>query len=108
MAAAPELYEPILMALVESGTALEINTSGLRHPVGETYPAPAIVAWFRDMGGRDVTVGSDAHRPEHFAWALADGYRDAADTGFEGVSFRRGGQRVTIAMPLHARSSPNG
>ena len=40
-AAAPELYEPILRALVDSGTALEVNTSGLRHPVGETYPTPA-------------------------------------------------------------------
>ena len=38
LAAAPELYEPILRALVESGTALEINTSGLRHPVGRDVP----------------------------------------------------------------------
>jgi histidinol-phosphatase (PHP family) len=36
LAGAPELYEPILRALVDSGTSLEINTSGLRHPVGET------------------------------------------------------------------------
>jgi len=31
--AAPELYEPILHALIESGTALEVNTSGLRYPI---------------------------------------------------------------------------
>ena len=37
--AAPELYEPILRALVESGTALEVNTSGLRYAVGVTIPA---------------------------------------------------------------------
>ena len=30
LAAAPELYEPLLAALVETGTALEVNTSGLR------------------------------------------------------------------------------
>ena len=30
LAAAPELYEPLLEALVETGTALEVNTSGLR------------------------------------------------------------------------------
>ena len=35
----PELYEPILRALVESGTALEVNTSGLRHGPAETYPS---------------------------------------------------------------------
>ena len=30
-------------------------------------PSPAIVARFRELGGRAVTVGSDAHRAEHFA-----------------------------------------
>src|SRR6188508_3357240 len=44
LAGAPELYEPILEALIESDTALEVNTSGLRHPVQETYPSAAIVA----------------------------------------------------------------
>ena len=39
-AAAPELYEPILRALVESGTALEVNTSGLRYTIGGDVPAP--------------------------------------------------------------------
>ena len=42
--AAPELYEPILRALVESGTALEVNTSGLRYSIARPFPHPAIVA----------------------------------------------------------------
>jgi histidinol-phosphatase (PHP family) len=100
---APELYEPILRALVESGTALEINTSGLRHAVGESYPSPAIVALYRSMGGRAVTIGSDGHRAQHFAWALADGYDAAAEAGFEAMTFRRGGDRVTVPV----RSAPN-
>lgn len=99
LAAAPELYEPILRSLVESGTALEINTSGLRHRVGETYPSAAIVARFRQLGGRAVTVGSDAHRAEHFGWALADGYRYALEGGFSALTFRRGGDRVAIDIP---------
>ncbi len=99
LAAAPELYEPILRALVDSGTALEINTSGLRHPVAETYPPAAIVARFRELGGRAVTVGSDAHRPDQFAWALADGYEEAVAAGFEALAFRRGGERVTVPIP---------
>ena len=100
LAAAPELCEPILRALVDSGTALEINTSGLRHPVGETYPSAAIVCRFREMGGRAVTVGSDAHRAEQFGWALADGYQYAMDGGFEALTFRRGGASVQVAIPV--------
>jgi histidinol-phosphatase (PHP family) len=106
LAAAPELYEPTLRALVESGTALEINTSGLRHPVGETYPPAAIVARFRELGGRAVTVGSDAHRPDHFAWALADGYDEAVAAGFEALTFRRDRGRIVVPIPAR-RSSPS-
>src|SRR5262249_22080622 len=39
LAADPELWDPALRALVETGTALEINSSGLRHRVAETYPS---------------------------------------------------------------------
>ena len=103
LAAVPELYEPILRALVDSGTALEVNTSGLRHGVAETYPSPAIVQRYRAMGGRAVTVGSDGHRAAQFAWALDDGYAAVAAAGFEALTFRRGGQPVSI--DLHA--APN-
>jgi histidinol-phosphatase (PHP family) len=103
LAAAPELYEPILRALVDSGTALEINTSGLRQAAEELYPPPAIAAWFRDLGGRAITVGSDAHRAASFAWALEDGYEAALAAGFEAITFRRGGAPVHVALP----STPN-
>jgi len=98
LAGAPELYEPILDALVESGTALEVNTSGLRQAAGELYPSPAIVARYRDLGGRAVSVGSDAHRPDAFAWALDEGYAAAAAAGFDALTFRRGGAPVSVPL----------
>jgi histidinol-phosphatase (PHP family) len=97
-AAAPELYDPILIALVEGGTALEVNTSGLRQSANETYPTPAIVARYRELGGRAITIGSDAHRADTFAWALADGYDAAAAAGFDALTFRRG--RSPVAVPV--------
>lgn len=100
LAAAPELYEPILRALVDSGTALEVNTSGLRYTVGETFPSPAIVARYRELGGRAVTIGSDAHAADHFAFGLADGYRSAIDAGFEELTFRRGSRDGRVTVPL--------
>ena len=99
--AAPELYEPILRALVESGTALEVNTSGLRYPIGVTFPHPAIVTRFRELGGRAITIGSDAHGASHLAWGLADGYAIAAEAGFSELTFRRGpgAERVSVPLP---------
>lgn len=98
-AAAPELYEPVLRALVDTGTGLEVNTSGLRQAAGETYPSAAVVAWFRELGGRTVTAGSDAHRAESFAFGLADGYRIVARGGFGELTFRRGDGRHAVTLP---------
>jgi histidinol-phosphatase (PHP family) len=99
LAAAPELYEPILLALVESGTGLEVNTSGLRQAAAETYPAPLIVNRFHELGGRGVTAGSDAHQARSFAFGLEDGYRIVSASGFSSLLFRRGGERVSVALP---------
>ncbi len=99
LANAPELYEPVLAALIDSGTALEVNASGLRQLPRETYPSASITARYRELGGRHVTIGSDAHRTEWFAYGLAQAYRQAAGAGFEALTFRRGGERVDVANP---------
>jgi histidinol-phosphatase (PHP family) len=103
LAAAPELYDPILLALVESGTALEVNTSGLRQDAAESYPSAAIVARFHERGGERITVGSDAHRAEHFGWALDEGYAAARAAGFRAMTFRRGGETpAAVELPRPA------
>jgi histidinol-phosphatase (PHP family) len=99
LAGAPELFLPILRALVDTGAALEVNTSGLRQAPGETYPSPSIVALFRELGGERVTVGSDAHRADAFAFGLDEGYSALARAGFEHLAFRRGGDRVSVRVP---------
>jgi histidinol-phosphatase (PHP family) len=77
-----------------------VNASGLRQLPRETYPSAAIVARYRELGGRNVTIGSDAHRTEWFAYGLATAYRQAAHAGFESLVFRRGGDRVQVPIPI--------
>ena len=104
LAAAPELYEPVLAAMIETGTALEVNASGLRQLPRETYPSAAIVARYRELGGRHVTIGSDAHRTEWFAYGLAKAYRQAAQRRIRGArvpAWRRSGE-----VPVPDRGSP--
>jgi len=102
LAAAPELYEPILTALVESGTALEINTSGLRQGPAETYPPPAIVARYRELGGHAITIGSDAHEADSFAAGLDQGYAAAVAAGFETLTLRGGAAPRSVPIPARA------
>ncbi|HEX5590523.1 MAG TPA: histidinol-phosphatase HisJ family protein [Candidatus Limnocylindrales bacterium] len=100
---AVELFEPALRALVDTGTALELNTSGYRHVSGEPYPGPPLLARYRELGGEHVTSGSDAHREYHFAWGLEAGYGVLADAGYETLAFRRGGDRVAVRIPDRLR-----
>lgn len=105
LATRPDLQEPALRAIIESGTALEVNSSGLRYPGAETYPSAAVVARFRELGGERVVVGSDAHSRGSFAARLDESYRHLTAAGFEALTFRRGAERVRIDVP---RGNPIG
>ncbi len=56
-----ELFEPILKAVIKKGITLECNTSGLRQIMGECLPNRDLLSFYYELGGRDITVGSDAH-----------------------------------------------
>jgi histidinol-phosphatase (PHP family) len=99
LASAPELYEPLLEALVETGTALEVNTSGLRQAAAETYPAGPIVDRYRVLGGTAISAGSDAHRSGSFASGLEAGYGVVAAAGFTRLAVPRATSRVDTTLP---------
>jgi histidinol-phosphatase (PHP family) len=103
LAARPDLQEPALRAIVESGTALEVNSSGLRYPGAETYPSAAVVARYRELGGERVVVGSDAHARGSFAHRLGDAYGHLIEAGFDHLTFRRGAAAVQVEVPPSLR-----
>ena len=104
-AAAPEMYEPLLVSLVESGMALEVNASGLRHPTGETYPGPWVVRRFRELGGQRVTTGSDAHLPNCFAFGLEEACEIVAAAGFDRLTLERAVDRGDLVLPERFRGA---
>jgi len=105
LALRPELQEPALLAIIESGVSLEVNSSGLRYPGSETYPSATVVKRYRELGGERVVVGSDAHSRGSFAARLDESYRHLAAAGFDELSFRRGGDPLRIELP---RIHPDG
>jgi len=58
------MAEKILRTMIEGDIALEINTSPLRKGYRESSPGQDIVQKYADLGGRKITIGSDAHIPE--------------------------------------------
>lgn len=77
-----ELVREILRTLVKRGKGLEINTSGLRQAVKETFPSMTILRWYREEGGEILTVGSDAHRRQDVGTGLAQAEEMALAAGF--------------------------
>jgi histidinol-phosphatase (PHP family) len=55
-------YEQTALALAQAGCAVEVNTAGLRKPVGEIYPSLDLLKACRRRGVA-ATTGSDAHSP---------------------------------------------
>jgi histidinol-phosphatase (PHP family) len=82
-------HERLVGRLARAGVTVEVNTAGLRKPVGELYPALDLLTLCHEAGV-PATLSSDSHRPadvaagfdlalEHLARA---GYREYA--AFEG------------------------
>ena len=60
-AAHRELIDEILSTLARKGKGMELNTSGMDR-CGGFLPTEDYFRRFRELGGKIVTVGSDAHR----------------------------------------------
>ncbi len=57
-----EKLDAVLETIIKNDKAIEINTSGLRQVIGRTLPDISTIRRFRELGGKYVTIGSDAHR----------------------------------------------
>jgi histidinol-phosphatase (PHP family) len=70
----PRLYEERIRAVlrncIKHGIALDVNTSALRRRAQLLMPGLDILRWYVEMGGRHVTLGSDAHRSDQVAAKL--------------------------------------
>lgn len=55
-----EIVAEIMKVLVAKGKGMEVNTSGMDR-CGDYLPGAEYLRLFKDLGGKIVTVGSDAH-----------------------------------------------
>jgi histidinol-phosphatase (PHP family) len=89
--------------IAATGTAMELNTSGLHKAVPEWNPAPAILQEMQKRG-IPVVIGADAHTPLRVA---AD-YESAMDTlesvGYSEINFFLNRQRQVVPIEV-ARAS---
>lgn len=56
------IIDEIFNELIKNGKALEVNSSGLRQEIGVTMPDKFLLTRYYSLGGRLITIGSDAHK----------------------------------------------
>lgn len=88
----------ILETIISKGISLEINTDGVGKAYDDTLPSREIISWYRDMGGKMVTIGSDAHKAENIANGFNRTIQMLKEVGYkESVGFEK---QQPFAIPL--------
>lgn len=93
-----DVIDTLFRRMAEQGIALEINTSGLRQAIGQTSPDLPLIRRFRELGGENITIGSDAHRPEDVGAGLETAAALALEAGFRDICQFREGKPVHIRI----------
>ena len=93
-----EQIDAVLEAAVKNHLALEINTSGLRQKLAKTMPEEWIVRRFYELGGRRVTIGSDAHYADQLGAHIEDGMDLALRCGFTHMTLYQGREPVQVEI----------
>lgn len=97
VAALRDMACPALDRMARSGMGLELNTAGLRKPVGEIYPSLEILNWARERA-IPICFGSDAHAPEEVGEGFPEALRLAHEAGY--THYFRIRQRRKRLVPL--------
>lgn len=102
--------DDVLRAVIRRDMTLEVNSSGVRQSPGEPYPAGGILHRFRELGGRHVTVGSDAHKSEDVGAGICEALEIIAQTGFDSVDTFRSRERrpIRLTNAESAHTNPGG
>lgn len=87
--AAFDTYKPIidkiLETIVRKDIALEANSSGYRRGLGGPMAAAPFIKRYRELGGRMITVGSDAHEVCDVGRDISECYKLLRELGFSEV-----------------------
>jgi histidinol-phosphatase (PHP family) len=80
------IIHQILKRLIERGKGLEVNTSSLRKGLSETLPNLEVLRWYRNLGGKILVFGSDAHTPADVGHGFKTAQEMASAAGFDYIA----------------------
>lgn len=78
-----DIIDEILKLLIEKEKGLEVNSAGLKYGLPFAHPHPDVLNRYRELGGEIITIGADAHKPEHIAYDFAKAEEILKSCGFK-------------------------
>lgn len=78
-----DIIDEILKLLIEKEKGLEVNSAGLKYGLPFVHPHPDVLKRYRELGGEIITIGADAHKPEHIAYDFAKAEEILKSCGFK-------------------------
>lgn len=86
-----------LKEIKKSGMSVELNSAGLRKPVGEIYPGDEILEMMAQMG-IDITLSSDAHSIEQVGLNMDKTIQKAKKFGYNEVAIYQNRDKKMIKI----------
>lgn len=93
-----DILDAILKSIISHNKGIEINTAGFRYRTGQQNPSASILKRYRELGGEIITIGSDAHSPEHVAYGFDRALDVLKDSGFKHYAVFRKRKPEFIAL----------
>nr|MBP3258632.1 histidinol-phosphatase HisJ family protein [Bacilli bacterium] len=85
-----EILDEILLSIIKKDKGIEINTSGVRYGLGTPHPNIGILKRYHELGGKIITIGSDAHKATQLINDFNIAYSMLEEAGFNEIAVYHG------------------
>lgn len=80
-----DLVEQILRQVIADQKGIEVNTSCYRYKLPDLTPSREILKLYRQLGGKIITIGSDAHEIPWIGWESGGTQEELKALGFQAI-----------------------
>jgi histidinol-phosphatase (PHP family) len=93
-----ETIDEILRTCLAADLIPEVNLSSLRQSLPEPMPADWVVRRYAELGGEAMSLGSDAHSPEHVGASIPEGMAMLKREGIRRLAVFKGRKRHDVEL----------
>lgn len=92
------ILDQILLKIIEKNLCLEVNTSGYKYKLNQPHPSYEILQRYYELGGRLITLGSDAHLPTNIASSFEETIQKLKSIGYSYQYYFIGQERLNAPL----------